>query len=221
LENKFKKILIIGAHPDDETLGLGGTINRLSKNNANINCIIFADGESARGKSEKIEQRKNQSISASKILGIKKMEFLSYQDQTLDIIPVVELAKKIEFHIKKNNPDTIFTHFWGDVNQDHRRLFEATNIAVRSTPNSKVKNIICYETPSSTEWGLEAFKPNLFVDISKEIKIKLKALKKYSNEIEKYPHPRSELSIKGRANYWGSTSGKKQAEAFIVYRMII
>jgi len=221
MESSFKRVLIICAHPDDETLGLGGTIYTLSKSNAKINCLIFTDGESARDKSVRIQQRKNQAISATKILGIKKTEFLEYKDQTLDIIPVVELAKKIELAIKRFNPDTVFTHFWGDVNQDHRRIFEATNIAVRATPNSGIKNVICFETPSSTEWGLESFKPNLFVDISKVLKIKINALKKYSNEIEKYPHPRSEESIKNRANFWGSASGKKQAEAFIIYRMIL
>lgn len=219
--NQFKKILIIGAHPDDETLGVGGTMCSLAKKKVKINCLIFADGESARGNTSRIQQRKNQALDSAKILGINKIDFLGYEDQKLDVIPVVELAKKIESAIKKFNPDTIFTHFWGDANQDHRRLFEATNIAARATPSSKIKNVICYEIPSSTEWGTESFKPNLFVDISKFLTTKLKAFKKYSNELEKFPHPRSVQSIKDRANYWGSVSGMKQAEAFLILRMKI
>lgn len=217
----FKKILVIGAHPDDETLGLGATISKYTKNKVEVNCLIFADGESARKKSSRIQKRKEQAEKASKILGIKSIDFLDYEDQKLDIIPVVELSQKIELKIKKFKPETIFTHFGGDLNQDHRKLFEATCIAARSLPNSTIRNIICYETPSSTEWGLESFRPNLFVDVSKFMKSKLRAFKKYSNEIEKYPHPRSEKAIINRANYWGSISGMRQSEAFMIYRIVI
>ena len=217
--NQFKKILVIGAHPDDETLGLGGTINACAKNKSKINCLIFTDGELARRKNTRIQQRKNQSMNAAKVLGINKIDFLGFVDQKLDIIPVVDLSKKIETAIEKFNPDTIFTHFWGDVNQDHRRVFEATNIATRAVPDSKIKNIICYETPSSSEWGIETFRPNFFVDISKSLSSKIKAFKKYTYEVRKFPHPRSEQAIKDRASFWGSTSGMKSSEAFMIYRI--
>jgi LmbE family N-acetylglucosaminyl deacetylase len=62
MEIKFKNILIIYAHPDDETLGLGGTVCTLAKNKAKINCLIFTDGESGRGETSKIQKRKEQSI---------------------------------------------------------------------------------------------------------------------------------------------------------------
>ena len=168
----MEKILVVCAHPDDETLGLGGTIKLHSLNGSIVHVLNFADGESARKKStDNIIKRQKQALKASSILGIKETEFLDYEDQKLDTIPLVELSKHIESAIKRWKPTIVYTHFWGDVNQDHRVLFDATMIATRPTPNSKINKVICYETPSSTEWGNEKFFPNYFVDIQKVSKM--------------------------------------------------
>ena len=132
----------------------------------------------------------------------------------------LELSKDIEIVISKVKPNIVYTHFWDDMNQDHRRVFEASLIATRQVPKSTVKDLICYETPSSTDWGKRTFQPNYFVDISKNIEYKLKALKNYKDEINEYPHPRSIQAIKFRAGYWGSTLGIKFAEAFVILRKI-
>ena len=106
------------------------------------------------------------------------------------------------------------------MNQDHKRVFDATLIACRPVPSSKISSLICYETPSSTDWGNDCFKPNFYVDISKGLEKKIKAFKQYKNEISNYPHPRSVESLKNRAGYWGSKIGLKYAEAFIKIREI-
>jgi len=215
------KILVICAHPDDETLGLGGTLAVSSKKGDHVFIVFFTDGQFARDSTKRgIKYRKKNAKQACSILGVKKTEFLNYKDQTLDTIPVVELACKIENYIKKWNPEIIFTHFWGDINQDHRKLFEATIIATRPTSNSKIKQVICYETPSSTEWGFSQFRPNYFVDIKGTINKKINAMKKYKNEIEKDPHPRSLKAIKNRSMYWGSSIGLSYAESFYIFREI-
>ena len=138
----MNKILVICAHADDETLGLGGTLcNHVQKGDV-VHVQIFTDGESARKKSStKIKIRQNQAIKAAKELGIKEIEFLNYPDQQLDVIPLKDLAKKIENKIKKISPNIIYTHYWEDVNQDHRKMFEATLIACRPTPNSSIKQL--------------------------------------------------------------------------------
>ena len=218
----MKKVLVICAHPDDETLGLGGTLALHSINKESVNVLIFADGESARNKSmKKIEMREAQAKKACKILGIKKVEFLRYEDQKLDTIPLIEISKKIETKIQQFKPDILYTHFGSDVNQDHRKLFEATLIAARPTPSSKKLRVICFETPSSTEWGSEKFHPNLFVSIDESVKKKLDALSQYRKEMSSFPHPRSKNAVINRAKYWGSTIGVKYAEAFILFRDII
>lgn len=218
----MEKILVICAHPDDETLGLGGTIKLHSLNGSKVYVLNFADGESSRIKfTNNILERQKQAIKAASILGIKETKFLDYEDQKLDTVPLVELSKQIELAIKKWNPSIVYTHFWGDVNQDHKVLFDATIIATRPTPNSKINKVICYETPSSTEWGNQNFKPNHFINIQKVSKMKIKAFQQYRNEIKKFPHPRSKQAILIRSNYWGSSIGIENAEAFIILRDIV
>ena len=216
----MKNILVIAAHPDDETLGLGGTLALYSQRGYKISALIFADGESSRQKGNNINMRKTQAKKACVCLDIENPIFLDYEDQKLEKTSLIDLANQIEKYISKIKPEIIFTHFWGDVNQDHRRIFEATQIATRPLPDASIKKIICYETPSSTEWGLESFNPNFFVKIDKTIKKKMKAVNCYKNEIRKSPHPRSTESIIIRSQYWGNVVGVNHAESFIVLREI-
>ena len=217
------KILVICAHPDDETLGLGGTIVKNIKKGAKVYVLVFTEGESGAEKvlENQIKRRKGEFEKACNILGIHKTKFLDFEDQQLDNYLLLKLAKEIEIVIKEWKPNIIYTHFWGDMNQDHRQLFDATLIATRPSPWSKIDKILCYETPSSTEWGDGSFRPNLFVDIEKELPTKIRALKQYKHEIERFPHPRSIDSIKNRSKYFGSSVGIKNAEAFFVFRELI
>lgn len=218
------RILVVCAHPDDEVFGLGGTLLLHSKNGSEIFVLIFSDGESSRNISKNIiEKRQNQAREACKKIGIKKLKFLNYPDQKLDTIPLVELSKQIETVIQEFRPDVVFTHHFGDVNQDHTKVFEATLIATRPIPSINISKVICFEIPSSSEWGSydRKFNPNLFIDIENELNQKLNILNIYKNEIRKFPHPRSLKSIKSRAQVWGSQVGCKYAEAFFILREII
>lgn len=215
-------VLVVCAHPDDETLGLGGTLALHALNGSKVSVLIFTDGQFGRDMTSKgIEMRKQQSRKACKILGIRNVKFLDYKDQKLDTISISELSCQIESEIAKLKPSIVYTHYWGDVNQDHRRIFEATLIALRPTPSATVKRFICFETPSSTEWGNEHFKPNLFVNIEKTLNKKVSAVIQYKAEINPAPHPRSKNSIINRSKYWGSSVGIKYAEAFLSVREII
>ena len=218
----MKKILVVGAHPDDETLGLGGTLALNAKKGNEICVLIFTDGESARGNKSKIKLRQNQAKKACSVLGIKQVKFLDYEDEKLDLVALAEMAKHIEKVIKDWNPSIIFTHYWDDINQDHRQVFEATRIAVRPQPKLKINHVLCYETPSSTEphSAKPGFNPNLFVNIETTLTKKINAFKKYKDEVESFPHARSIDSLINRTKYWGSTIGVKNAEAFVSYRQI-
>jgi N-acetylglucosamine malate deacetylase 1 len=217
----MQKILVLCAHPDDETLGLGGTIALNSKKGNQTSVLFFTDGETARGNLKKISLRKNQAKQACSLLGIKQIKFLEYEDQKLETISLLELAKQIEKIVNELKPSIVFTHFWDDINQDHRRVFDATRIALRPKPNSPVKHIICYETPSSTDSSSKSsFTPNLYVKIDSVLNTKLTAFKKYKGEIHPFPHSRSIDSLKSRSNYWGSMIGIKNAEAFVSYRRL-
>jgi LmbE family N-acetylglucosaminyl deacetylase len=219
----MKKILVVCAHPDDETLGLGGTLALHAKKGDKIMVLIFATGQFGRDDSSKgIEKRKNQCKNACSVLGVKKVKFLDYEDQALESVKLTELSSKIEEEIRNWKPSVLYTHFWGDTNQDHRRIYEAVLISTRPTSKYLLQKVVCFETPSSTDWGSKSnnFHSNMYVNIEKTIKMKIKAFSHYENEIRRYPSPISKKSLLSRAEYWGSKVGISYAEPFIILREI-
>ena len=222
----MNKILVIAAHPDDETLGLGGTIIKLIAEGNIVNVLIITDGVSARHKKKNIQQEA--ATNACEILGVQMVHFAGLPDQKLDGMALLEIISPIEVLVKQFQPNIIFTHHGGDVNQDHRTLFEATLVAARPTPWTSVKQLLCYETPSSTEWAPALpgwqFSPNVYYDITEFFDKKLKALECYSkthiNEIPEFPHPRSLKAIKILAQQNGFSVGLELAESFMLIREI-
>lgn len=235
------KHLIIAAHPDDEVLGMGGTIKKLTKNGNDVKIVIMATGISSRRSTnyknatkyeidnktlkkidEQIIKLRKDAKSASTILGVKDIQFENFPDNEMDTVSNLKITKKIEEIIQSYKPDVIYTHSQFDINVDHRSLYFATITATRPKKNQNVKEVFCFEVPSSTEWYFPStFSPNVFVDISKEIQFKLKALKAYGNELQKFPHPRSLEAISAIGKRWGSVSGFEHAEAFYLVRKIV
>ena len=209
-------ILIIAAHPDDEVLGMGGTIKKLSKKNKVHLCIV-TEGASAQYTSKNmIERRKESCIKSGKILGISTFDFLEFADMKLDTIPSLKINQELEKIIKKYKPSTIYTTPKNDLHRDHQIVFESTLIASR--PHSTtVKNLFSYEIPGIIK---NPFIPTVYEDISKEISFKIKAFKCYKSEIEKFPHPRSIESIETLSNHRGMESGLKKAESFELIKSI-
>ena len=226
-------ILVVCAHPDDETIGMGGTLKKLSKKH-NVSVLFVSEGITARRKSgystipqydvsheemkkmkKEILVRKNHAKKALSILGVKKMRFLDLPNQELDQIPLLKITKEIESEISNTKANVIFTHHFNDLNLDHRIVYDATITASRPIPGSTVTSIVSFEIPASTDWRKPyQFNPNLYIDISKELEYKVKALEAYNYEIRKPPHPRSKAITKAIANRWGSLSGYNAAEAF-------
>jgi len=221
-----KNILVIVAHPDDESIGCGGTIIKHVKSGDKVYLISFTDGVTSRKESKKIDQvkRKNSSIKAAKALGANWLAQGEFLDNRLDNYSLIELVQFLEELKIKFEPDIIYTHNGSDLNIDHRKVFEAVLVAYRPLPNMRLKEIRSFEIASSTEYSyrdlVNVFSPNLFISIEDSWKQKLKALKCYNQEIRKYPHPRSYKSIENLAKYRGSAVGIKMAEAFSIVRKI-
>jgi len=224
IENE--QILIIAAHPDDEILGCGGTIVKLSKKNK-ITALILGEGIMSRNsiinKNAILKLRKD-ARKAQEIIGINNLYFEEFPDNSFDSIPFLKITKKTEDYIKKINPDIIFTHHHSDLNIDHRITFQAVLTSCRPQPDFKHPDIYCFEIPSSTDYqiltGENIFKPNVFIDITETIDIKLEALKCYKSEIRQFPHSRSIDGIKLMAQDWGRKVGKEYIEAFELIRSI-
>jgi len=143
----------------------------------------------------------------------------------MDSVDLLDIVHVSSGHINRLRPEIILTHHHGDLNIDHRITFQAVITACRPLASCSVKTIICFETPSATEWSFpyyaNAFSPNLFVDISVHIEDKLKAVGCYETELREAPHPRSPESLRAIAARWGSVIERPYAEAFELIRTVL
>lgn len=209
-------ILVIAAHPDDEVLGMGGTIKKLSKKHSVKLCVV-SEGTSAQYTDEKmIQVRKDACIKSGKILGISNFEFLDFPDMRLDSVPHIEINIQLEKIIRKYRPQMVYTTPSNDLNKDHQNVFESTLVVARPML-SPVKTIYSYELPGLVK---TAFNPTVYEDISSEISFKIKAFKMYKSEVLKFPHPRSIKAIESLSINRGVESGLQRAEAFELIRHI-
>jgi len=211
-------IVILAAHPDDEVLGMGGTIKKLSQKNHKIHLCVVTEGATAQYSDKKmIKVRKNACKKAAKILGIKTVDFLNFPDMKLSDASHLEINKKIEKIISKYEPTVVYTTPKNDLNKDHQIVFESTLIASRPL-SSSIKQILSYEIPGITKIP---FNPIVYENIEKEFLYKIKSLKEYKTEIEEFPHPRSTTVLESLANIRGMESGFKKAESFELIKSLI
>jgi N-acetylglucosamine malate deacetylase 1 len=221
----MENVLIIAAHPDDEVLGCGGTIAKYTKEGLKVSVLFLTDGESSRNDIENVNslilKRKNNAKAALKILGCQSISFLDFPDNRLDSIDLLDVVKKVEKYINTIKPFRVITHFVHDLNIDHQITHKAVVTACRPQPENFVRELLFFEVLSSTDWAFEKyFEPNLFVDISSTIDLKIDALDCYHEELRDFPHPRSLKAIKSLAFYRGSMSGLFAAEAFKIGRKL-
>lgn len=225
----MKKILVIAAHPDDEVLGCGGTIAKLAAGGCEVDVLIVTDGSSSQyvgsdDLQQIIDDKKQEAWNCTQTLGVKQVYYGELPDMRLDTIPHTAINKVIESTIEQLEPDTIFTHFWGDVNMDHQNVYKSTLVAARPVLGQTVKGIYCYRVPSSTEWTPSkvdtVFMPNIFVDITSVAECKYEAFSKYTTELRDYPHPRSVKHLRELDIARGLEVGQGPTETFVLLRKL-
>jgi LmbE family N-acetylglucosaminyl deacetylase len=220
----IKNILVIAPHPDDEVLGCGGTIKKLSSQNKNVYVLVVTRGKEGVYPEEKIRNVRKEALTAHHLLGVKETNFLDFPAPELDLISVSELASAMAKVIRESKVDTVYLPHQGDIHHDHKAVFNAGLVATRPNKKNPVKHIYTYETLSETEWAAplndDAFIPTRFVNITEFFTAKLEALKCYKSQLRDFPDPRSLKSIEALANIRGSTVGFTYAEAFMTIRII-
>ncbi len=225
----MKRVLVIAAHPDDEVLGIGGTVAKFSAEGMECHLLIVTDGSSSQYRNsnhlhEIIEAKKVETKGCADMLGFKSIHYGELPDMKLDKTPHIVINQVIEKVINEVKPDIVFTHFWGDVNRDHQEVYRSTLVAVRPVMGQVVREVYCYKVPSSTEWTPNKddtmFMPNYFVDIEKYAEQKYKAFACYSTELREYPHPRSVQYLREIDKAAGLKVGLLAAEEFVLLRKL-
>ena len=219
-----RQVLVLAAHPDDELLGLGGTVARHVSLGDRVVIALIADAGTARYEDKTIQFVRRCALEAASRLGVYDVRFAGLADQKLDTLPILDITQWIEAVLRDVQPQIIYTHHRGDINRDHQVVNEATLTAARPYSAPYVERILCFETPSATEWAgpyvEDWFVPNAYVDITAHLETKLSAMSAYATELCSFPHPRSVEALRTRAAYWGSVIGVAAAEAFILVREI-
>ena len=172
--NNYKNnVLCIAAHPDDEALGVGGTLIKHAYQGDSVNIIILSEGEDAKSKNNKKNPyRKKNALNWANIANCNLHALYDFPDQRLDAIPQLDIVKKLEKDIENLKPDILYIHHPGDMNSDHQIAAQVALAAVRPMSYHKVNpEIRAFETPSSTDQGPMTepyiFKPNYYVSIDK------------------------------------------------------
>ena len=221
-------ILFVVAHPDDEVLGAGATINKLVREGHRVAICTMANHAAARANISATLATDQEKAHA--ILGVEKTYAGDFPNIQMNTVPHLKLVQFIEKAIEDWKAESIYTHHPADTNNDHVMTSIAAQAASRLFQRkpgvAALKQFVYMEVPSSTEWSFDSsanrFSPNMFVEVGKEgIDVKLRALAAYAGVMRPYPHPRSEEAITGLAAYRGVQAGCNYAEAFesVFYRI--
>jgi LmbE family N-acetylglucosaminyl deacetylase len=219
------RVLVLAAHPDDEVLGMGGTLClHAAEQGDEVRVVCVTDGSSTQypGDAEVRERKNEEARAAAEVLGVTDYVHLDLPDMRLDTLAHVELNAVVEGQIRDVAPEVVYTPH-PDVNLDHRALFDSVAVAARPTPGQPVRRLLTYAPTSSTEWTPAAtnwFVPNWFVDITSTLDRKLEAFARFETERRDYPHTRNDRALRAHAELYGATVGCEYAEPFVVVRNI-
>ena len=219
----MKKIIVIAPHPDDETLGCGGTLLKHLYNNDNIYWIIVTSMHTKDGWSrEKIETRNKEILSVAKKYEFKKIFNLEYSPGKIGEIDTASIIDKFRKIYKEIKPHLIYSPYINDVHSDHQIIAKAAVSSIKNFRSPSIEKVMFYETISETNFNFGIpynFNPNLFVDISNFLRKKINIVGIYKSEIKKHPFARSKESLTAKAVLNGGIIGVKYAEAFeIIYQ---
>jgi LmbE family N-acetylglucosaminyl deacetylase len=221
---KSKKILVVAPHPDDETLGVGGTIAKLSDQGHEVSVLIVSGHLPPLYKREDYEKTVIEANQAFDILGISNSDFLEIPATMIGDQPLHEVNSKISMIVNDFGPHIVFCPY-PDRHVDHRLVFDSVMVATRPVGVGRsIEIVAAYETLSETHWNAAHIEPNFIpnwvIDISDHIEEKLDALRCYKSQILDFPGSRSIEAVEALAKFRGTQAGFGYGESFHIVRMV-
>ena len=215
------KVLAIAVHPDDETLGCGGTLLKHKANGDDIHWLICTTID----KPNKYYKTREEEISKiKKAYDFDSMHNLELKTTKVDEYSMSELISKISSIINKVRPNIVYLPFKGDVHSDHKYIFDAAYSCTKTFRYPFIKKIYMMETLSETEFAPstkgDSFVPNVFIDISNNMDKKIEIMKVFESEMGEHPFPRSERNIRALGALRGTTFGCNHVESFVLLKEI-
>ncbi len=218
------RVLCVAAHPDDELIGVGGTLCKHVESGDTVDILLLSDGAMARYETETpaaTERRTERRARAKEVgdrLGFGEVTVLEYWGNQLDDEALLDVVRDVEAKLNAFEPHVVYTHHYGDLNIDHQIVARAVRTAARPLAESTVDRLLAFESLSSTAWAMPTadtgFQPTVFVDIDPFLERKLEAIEIYKDELVEAPHPRNRDCIRANNQLWGQKAGLFAAEPF-------
>jgi LmbE family N-acetylglucosaminyl deacetylase len=217
--------LIVAPHPDDEVLGVGGTMARLAGEGRPVHVVIVTSGQPPKFDADQTRTLRTEVETAHACLGVAETHWLGF--------PAAELAEQAHGALNAAlgrligalAPGLVFAPHPGDIHMDHQLTFLSTLVACRPHQHNYPAAIAAYETLSETNWNApyltSAFVPNLFVDISDNLADKLAAFALFESQARAAPHERSVEALRALATLRGATIHRPAAEGFVLVRAVV
>ena len=218
------RVLVFAPHPDDEVIGVGGTIIKRVKSGDEVFVCIVTKGVPPIFSQESHKQGRKECIDADKKLGVKETIFLDFPAVMLETIPRYEFNGRIAEVVQKINPDEVYIPHRGDMQIDHQMVVDAVMVAVRPRGKNYPKRVYAYETLSETGWNIpntaNEFIPTVYENISDTLQDKIEAMRVYESQLAPFPAARSIEAIEALAKFRGATVSVDAVEAFSLIREV-
>lgn len=218
-------VLVLAPHADDEVLGVGGTMARHAANGRRVVVAVITghgDGRHPLWPREYWTTVRAECRMAASVLGITEVVFRELPAACLDITPGWQVNRVVDDLVTEYEPDELYVPFAFDLHRDHGAVAYGASVAARPylQRNRGIKRVAAYETLSETHlappYMAPSFQPNLFVDISDTLEIKLEAMRQYSSQLQAEAQPRSITALRALAELRGAHIGCAAAEAFVI-----
>ncbi|RXE84509.1 PIG-L deacetylase family protein [Pseudoalteromonas sp. A757] len=222
----MKSVLVVAPHADDETLGCGGTILKLSEQGYQVHWLVVTGMTKEAGFSEaQIAKRQEEMLKVAQCYNFTSVHELMLPPAKLDVLAKGDVIGPIAQVVSQVKPEIVFTPYRNDAHSDHEIVYDAVMSATKSFRYPFVKRVLAYETMSETDFGLKpessGFKATTYVDISAFLDEKLNILEIFESEVGEFPFPRSRLALESLARVRGVQCNSEAAEAFMLIKEII